>query len=82
MSCAYHPESQGALERGHQMLKSMLRAFCMETGKDWVDGLPLMFAIRESVQEFWGFSPIDTVFGHTVHGPLKLLSEQLLRKSS
>ncbi len=66
MSSAYHPEAQGALERFHQTLKYMLRAFCVETDKDWVDGLPLlMFAIRESV-----------------HGPLKLLSEQLLKKSS
>ncbi len=55
----------------------------METGKDWVEGLPfLMFAIRESVQESLGFSPSELVFGHTVRGPLKLLSEQLLDQSS
>ncbi len=83
MSSAYHPESQGALERFHQTLKSMLRAFCVETGKDWADGLPLlMFAIRESVQESLGFSPVELVFGHTVRGPLKLFSEQLLKKST
>ncbi len=29
-SSCYHPESQGALERFHQTLKSMLRAFCLE----------------------------------------------------
>uniref|UniRef100_A0A8C6PGU5 Gypsy retrotransposon integrase-like protein 1 n=1 Tax=Nothobranchius furzeri TaxID=105023 RepID=A0A8C6PGU5_NOTFU len=28
MSSAYHPESQGALERWHQTLKSMLRKYC------------------------------------------------------
>lgn len=83
MSSAYHPESQGALERLHQTLTSMLHAFCVETGKDWADGLPLlMFAIRKSVQESLGFSPIELVFGHTVRGLLRLLSEQLLRKSS
>lgn len=27
----YHPESQGALERFHQTLKSMLRKFCLES---------------------------------------------------
>lgn len=79
MSSAYHPESQGALERFHQTLKSMLRRYCIETGGDWADGLPyLMFATRESVQESLGFSPAELVFGHTVRGPLKLLSEQLL----
>lgn len=62
MSTAYHPESQGALERFHQTLKTMLRQYCVETGKDWVEGLPfLMFAIRESVQESFGFSPAELV---------------------
>ncbi|KAI2644688.1 Retrovirus-related Pol polyprotein from transposon 17.6 [Labeo rohita] len=82
-STAHHPESQGALERFHQTLKTMLRRYCMESGKDWVEGLPfLMFAVRESVQESLGFSPAELVFGHTVRGPLKLLSEQLLNPSS
>ncbi len=31
VSSAYHPESQGALERWHQTLKSMLRKYCLET---------------------------------------------------
>ncbi len=29
-----------------------------------------------------GFSPSEILFGHTVRGPLKLLSEQLLDQSS
>lgn len=83
LSSAYHPESQGALERFHQTLKSMLRTFCVETGRDWDDGLPLvMFAVRETVQESLGFSPAELVFGHTVRGPLKLLREQLVSSSS
>ncbi len=32
------------------------------------------------MQESLGFSPAELVFGHTVRGPLKLLSEQLLSK--
>ncbi len=31
VSSAYHPESQGAIERFHQTLKAMLRKYCMET---------------------------------------------------
>ncbi|XP_038157608.1 uncharacterized protein LOC119794223 [Cyprinodon tularosa] len=34
-SSSYHPESQGALERFHQTLKTMLRKYCMETERDW-----------------------------------------------
>ncbi len=74
VSSAYHPESQDAIERFHQTLKAMLRKYCMETNKDWDEGIPLvLFAVRESVQESLGFSPAEMVFGHTVQGPLKVL---------
>lgn len=83
VSSAYHPESQGALERWHQTLKSMLRKYCMDTQKDWDEGVPLvLFAIRETVQESLGFSPAELVFGHTVRGPLKVLKEQILASNS
>lgn len=83
MSSAYHPESQGALERWHQTLKAMLRKYCMDTGKDWDEGVPyVLFAIRETVQESLGFSPAELIFGHTVRGPLKVLKEQLMADDS
>lgn len=79
VASAYHPESQGSLERFHQTLKSMLGKYCKDTGKDWDEGVPLMlFAVRETVQESLGFSPAELVFGHNVRGPLKLLKENLL----
>ncbi|KAK0155661.1 Retrovirus-related Pol polyprotein from transposon 412 [Merluccius polli] len=78
ISSAYHPESQGALERFHQTLKSMFRTYCHDSAKQWDDGLPLLlFAVRETIQESLGFSPADLIFGHTVRGPLKLLREKL-----
>lgn len=78
-SSPYRPETQGALERFHQTLKSMLSKYCVESGKDWDEGLPLlMFAVRETVQESLGFSPAELVFGHTVRGPLKMLKENWL----
>ena len=73
---AYHPQSQGALERFHQTLKSLLRAYCMELGQSWEDGLPwLLLASREVIQESTGFSPNELVFGHSVSGPLAVLKE-------
>ena len=82
-SSAYHPQSQGALERWHQTLKTMMRIYCFETEKDWDEGIHLLlFAARESVQESLGFSPFELVFGHTVRGPLKLLKEKLLQSSN
>ena len=74
ISSAYHPESQGALERFHQTLKNMIRPFCLDFEKVWDEGVHLLlFAAREAVQETLGFSPFELVFGRTVRGPLKLL---------
>ncbi len=78
-SSAYHPESQGALERYHQTLKTMIKSYCFEFERDWDEGVHLLlFATREAVQESLGFSPFELVFGHTVRGPLKLLKEKWL----
>ena len=78
-SSAYHPESQGALERFHQTLKNMIRSYCFDTETDWDEGIHLLlFAVRESVQESLGFSPFELVFGHSVRGPLKPLKEKIL----
>jgi Integrase zinc binding domain/Integrase core domain len=67
MSSAYHPESQGALERFHQTLKNMIRTYCYDNERDWDEGIPmLLFASREAVQESLGFSPFELEFGHTV----------------
>lgn len=75
-STAYHPQSQGALERFHQTLKNMMEAYCFEESKDWDEGVHLLlFAVRESVHESLGFSPFELVFGHFPRGPLKLLKE-------
>lgn len=80
VSSAYHPESQGALERFHQTLKSMLRKYCLESGKEWDEGVPLvLFAVREATQESLKFSPAELVFGHSVRGPLNILKKQMMQ---
>lgn len=83
VSSVYHPESQGALERWHQTLKSALRKYCLETGTGWDEAVPFaLFALREAVQESLGFSPAELVFGHAVRGPLKVLKEQFMSDDS
>ncbi|XP_061190377.1 uncharacterized protein LOC133198276 [Saccostrea echinata] len=82
-SSAYHPESQGALERFHQTLKNMIRTYCLSNEKEWDQGIPfLLFAVRDAKQESLGFSPFELVYGHTVRGPLKLLKEKWLVEES
>ena len=76
-SSAYHPESQGALERFHQNLKTMLRCYSVEHERDWDVCLPyVLFAARDSKQESLGFTPFELVYGHTPRGPLKLVKEK------
>jgi len=82
MSSAYHAQSQGALERFHQTLKSLLRSYCVELNQDWEEGLPwLLLAAREAVQDSTGFSPNELVFGHSVRGPLAVLRDAVAPSS-
>ena len=41
---AYHPESQGALERFHQTLKTMIKMYSIENSRDWDEGIHLLFS--------------------------------------
>ena len=49
MSSAYHPESQGALERFHQILKNMIRSYCFDTEKDWDEGIHFYYLQSENL---------------------------------
>lgn len=81
VSSAYHPQSQGVLERAHQTLKTMLKTYSIKFPGDWDVALPfLLFAMRDSVSESTGFTPFELVFGHEVRGPLKMVKEQFLRQ--
>ena len=83
LSTAYHPQTQGALERCHQTLKSLLRKFCFEQDQEWDEALPYMlFAIRETPNESTGISPFEMLFGRKVRGPLRLVKDKHLNSSS
>lgn len=83
LSSAYHPESQGSLERWHQTIKSMIRKYCHESKSDWDEGLPfLLFAIRETPQESLGYSPFEILYGRQVRGPLKVVKEKWFQQDS
>lgn len=79
LSSAYHPQSQGCVERLHQTMKNTLRMYCEDMGVDWDEALPLvLFALRDSIQESTGFSPFELVYGHEVNGPLRMIKEKWL----
>ena len=47
-----------------------------EIEEDWDEGIHLLFATREAIQQYLALSPFDPVFGHTVRGPLRLLRKK------
>ena len=76
LASAYHPESQGALERFHQTFKTLLKMYCLENESDWDEGLDLLlFAIRDAKNSSLEFSPFQLLFGREVRGPLKVLKD-------
>ncbi len=59
---AYHPQSNGLVERFHRRLKDALRA--RAAGSDWFSHLPwVMLGIRSAWREDSDFSPAEAVFG-------------------
>jgi hypothetical protein len=64
-------------------MKNMLRTYCFDTERNWDEGiLLLLFTTGESVQESLGFSPFELVYGHRVHGPLKMWKEKFLSEDN
>ena len=48
-STAYHSQSQGALERFHQTLKTMMRTYCVTQKHDWDEGIPLPIVCSQRI---------------------------------
>ena len=86
MTTAYHPESNGMVERLHRRLKESLVALGRGERHQWYWKLPMtMLAIRTTVKPDIGASPSELVFGEGVTvpgqliGPPDLTDEELLR---
>ena len=76
---AYHPQSQGLVERFHRTFKDLLTAWCLQHGTEWDEAVDiLLFAIRDAPSESLGYSPFQLIFGHKPRGPLRALKECML----
>ncbi|XP_066982160.1 uncharacterized protein [Macrobrachium rosenbergii] len=73
-STAYHPESQGFIERLHQSLATTLRKLEHEGGGTWEENLIYaLFAARHATSETMGYSPFELLYAHSTQGPLDIL---------
>jgi hypothetical protein len=70
---AYHPESNGALERSHRTLTDYLRCFCDAKASDWDDWLPFAcFTYNTTPHTVTKYTPYEVLFGRIANIPGKL----------
>lgn len=63
---AFHPESNGGLERSHRVLAEYLRHYVREDQTNWDEWVPFaMFAYNTTEHTATGYTPFELVFGHT-----------------
>ena len=73
-STAYHPQSNGLVERFNRTLLNMLTKCVSSDQRDWDQKLPfLMLAYRSSEHESTGFSPNQMMLGREAELPVDLL---------
>ena len=71
---AYHPQSDGLVERFNLTLENMLSKYIASDQRDWDSHLPmLMLAYRSSIHESTGQTPAAMMFGREVTLPIDLL---------
>ena len=75
-SMAFHPESQGGIERSHRVLAEYLRYYVKEDQTDWDEWIPFAtFAYNTSEHSATGYTPFELVFGHPSSLPSALKTD-------
>ena len=71
MSTAFHPQTNGQLERTIQMLEDMLRACVLYHKGRWEEHLPLVeFACNNSYQASIQMTPYKALYGRPCRSPI------------
>jgi glycosidase len=70
-SSAYHPQTDGQIERTNQVLEDMLRACALKHGVSWDKSLPYVeFSYNNSYHASLKMSPFEALYGRKCRTPL------------
>jgi transposase InsO family protein len=70
-SSAYHPQTNGQIERTNQVLEDKLRACTLKHGGSWDKSLPYTeFSYNNSYQASLKMSPFEALYGRKCRTPL------------
>jgi transposase InsO family protein len=68
---AYHPQTDGQIERVNQILEDMLRACALQYERSWDKSLPYAeFSYNNSYQESLKMTPFEMLYGCRCQTPL------------
>ena len=70
---AYHPQSNGMVERSHRTLKESLRCL-ISTSEDWEACLPLALLALRNAENATGFTSAQLMFGEALRLPVDLVA--------
>ena len=75
---AYHPQTNGALERTHRVLVEYLRYYILENQTDWDKWIPYaIFVFNTTPHSGTGYTPFELLFGGKTNIPGILQKEAL-----
>lgn len=79
---AFHPQSNGSLERAHGFVKDMLRTNMNETNSEWDKNLKsIAMAYNTTVHSTTKFTPFELTFGHKANMPSTISTTSKLNQS-
>lgn len=67
--CSYHPQSAELVERSNGTIKNKLRKTMSETGRNWVEYLPLVLLNMRMLPSAKAISPYECLFGKPFQCP-------------
>lgn len=64
---AYHPQSNGVIERSHRVFKDMLSHYISQSQQDWDEWIPyVLLAYRSQVHSSTGYTPFFLLHGRDI----------------